>query len=667
MSNYLPLRLAQNPVVVTVDAADPLIYPERAGLRYYLTLMVPDFYGANTFSPLIEFEQSEIPPQQVAGGTIYRGAWFELQDQLDSLLTRKAPTFGQTGIGVCDGLVTPYYLKARITDNDDDIWTRNYPVDYAIKAGVAERDFAAYKGDFFTEFMAQQFLTWNADAKLVQPDQPEFLYWVANVTPLAGQLRLQCELTFVDVAKAAEIATVASLDNATPMTVYCLAVGPAAVGAVGHADVVAAYSVWLEDQHGVALTQRRTYRLDPEYRRQTRYLLFANSLGGFDTLCLTGQSDETVKLSRNVSDRYSDYAYAPSYSEQVINSVTGERQLTVNTGWLKPYGLTFLQELLLSKEVYLVTDRAFLPLVPATTDLRAVVDDEDLIGRQLAFTFANPEHNFSNLPRRANIPTRPTAWRPKATTCLLDQNGRRTGKMGVALIEKYYLDDGSRVGEVPIKANVPGTEGYMAPAQSALCAVSPFLSAQVQRTGTFSNQTCPAGQFGGVALVTIPAGEYGSEVSQADADAKAEAAWSRANTQEYANANAPCVAGPQFYTAVVPAGCWHYRSNSPQNFYIYYKGNPPAGNVFTLPPGPNVYPVNSNDLDLPLGDLPALWVLDVKAEAGGVGNVKVYVNGLLKQTLRLPYNADNPRPITVDQVLASGDKVYIEFEHIRFA
>ncbi|QHV97941.1 DUF5977 domain-containing protein [Spirosoma endbachense] len=672
-TSYLPLNLAQNPIVVNVDAADPVLITARAGLRYYLELMVPDFYGANTFSQLVEFEQSEIPPEEVAGGVIYRGANFELQDQLDSLLFRNAPVFDQTGIRVCDGLVTPYYVHARITNNDDAVYEHNFPVEFAIKAGIAERDFSVFKSDFFTAYIgvSGKFLTWSEDGKRVQMNQPEFLYWLSNCSPLPSQLALRCEVIYASLNTDPEVFTVTTLSGVTAMTVYCLAVGPSALGLIEKALPVAGYKVWLEDQNGAMLSEVRTFRVDPEFRRNVRIVLFANSLGGFDTICFTGQGEESVKFTRSVSDRYPDYAFEPQYSEQIINGVTGERELAVNTGWLKPYGRTYLQELLLSKELYIVTDRAFLPLVPVTDSFRAAVDDEGPIGRELIFRYANPERNFSSLPKREFITVRPTAWRPKATACLLDNNGRRTGKKGVMLLEKYYLDDNTRVREAPIKPNVPGTEGYIAPDNSLDCQVTPFLSAGISRATTYDRSNCPNGQVGGPAMIVIAAGTYGSELSQADADAKAEADYKRQNTQAYTDINGTCVVAPEIYDWAVPAGKWHYRTGKPSKLDIVFRDTnnyPIWGNSYFLQNqgGANVYPFGSNDLDFPVGGS-GHWDIRVYGNAGSSKRVRTYRNAVLVNTSDVTLNQDGYEQVSWlpgGFTFNSGDKLYIRVDDL---
>ncbi|SFD46526.1 DUF5977 domain-containing protein [Spirosoma endophyticum] len=673
-ASFLPLNLALNPIVVNVDAADPVAIVGRSGLRYFLQLMVRDYYGANTFSQLIEFEGSESPPESVAGGTIFRGTFFELQDQLESLLYRTAPTFGQTGLSVCDGLVTPYYVKTRIENNDVLLSEDTSTVQYAIKAGVAERDFLAYKDTFFTDFIGKngRFLTWAEDGKRVQPGQPEFLYWLCNCSPVPAQLNLICEVITSLPDQDRDFFTVSSLTNLTPMTVFSAAVGPDALGLNNRTVPVAAYQVWLEDESGNRLTEVRTYRMDPEFRRNVRFILFANSLGGYDTISLTGQGEEEVKATRTVSDRYSDYSFSPQYAEKVIDAVTGDRQLTVNSGWMSQTARNYLMELVLTKDAYVVTDRAFLPLLPTLETIKQTVDDEGPIGRLLTFRYANPERNFSNLPiSPAAGSVRPTGWRPKAMACLLNANGIRTGLMAVTMIEKYYLDTGVRVVNAPIKPNLPGSEGYIPPDYSLACQTTPFLSVAINRPTTVVRSNCPAGQVGGPATIVIPAGTYGSELSLKDANAKAEAEFTRLNTQAYVDVNGTCIIAPELYNVVVPADKWHYRSSTPTKMAVVFRNYdkyPVWGNYinYQAPDNVNTFAFGSNDLNFPATTYGYLNI-NVYGISGTKKRLMTYKNGVLLTTKNLVMNQDGYQFtdfLPDGFAFGVGDKFYFRLEDI---
>ena len=59
------------------------------------------------------------------------------------------------------------------------------------------------------------------------------------------------------------------------------------------------------------------------------------------------------------------------------------------------------------------------------------------------------------------------------------------------------------------------------------------------QSGAFTKNNCPAGFTGSTVIYTVPAGAYGSDISQADADAQAQNDVNT-NGQSYANAFGTC-------------------------------------------------------------------------------------------------------------------------------
>jgi hypothetical protein len=90
---------------------------------------------------------------------------------------------------------------------------------------------------------------------------------------------------------------------------------------------------------------------------------------------------------------------------------------------------------------------------------------------------------------------------------------------------------------------VAGGGDYVAPAGDDSCSVAstPFKSALISRVSDYRKTTCAADTVGAELTIIIAAEAWGSEISLADADAKAEAAWTALNTQAYATANGACV------------------------------------------------------------------------------------------------------------------------------
>lgn len=84
-------------------------------------------------------------------------------------------------------------------------------------------------------------------------------------------------------------------------------------------------------------------------------------------------------------------------------------------------------------------------------------------------------------------------------------------------------------------ANVHGT-----------CTINPPVYYNVELTETLTRNNCGEGYFGSTVTYTVPAYKYSSLVSEADANAKAQAEIDANLTQEYANSVGTCNLSPSF-------------------------------------------------------------------------------------------------------------------------
>ncbi|AEI46805.1 DUF5977 domain-containing protein [Runella slithyformis] len=547
------LQLSKLPIVVNVDASSPVTYPVRTNLRYYLELFVPEFYQGS-FISLTTLEGSEEPPQTLAGVTAYPGANFEIQDLLHGLVESCVPEFGLNEITLCETMVRPYYAKAIRKNGSVLIDEIILPSGFVYRGGFLESDYAAYKNKFFTSYVGsgRRFLTWKPNHATLRPDQPEYLGFITNFSPTPSELRLRVEITYEDWST--ETITAKTLSEVSSMAVYVCPVGPtqlnlqARMNSAG--EFVIRYKVWLSNENNERLSEERTYLVDRQPFRKVRYILFQNSLGLFDTLDCYGDGFETLRVQRQTAEQFRGYEYLPRVSERVINRVTGERELTVAVGYGR-YQIKDLrdywQDLFFAEQMYLVTDREHIPLTLLSDSYLADDDREKTVGRTLTFRYTNKETSYSRLPALIATPERPTGWRGDAQACELDQStGLRNGKKRYGLLVKYYIDSGEDVKPRTQKPNIVGTEGYIPSWDSVDCTAgtTPFKNVLISQTSVYKRNNCAVGQVGGNWTVSVAANTYGSEVSQTDADGKAQAAANALDTQENAN---------MFGTCIVPA------------------------------------------------------------------------------------------------------------------
>ncbi|MFN3380687.1 MAG: DUF5977 domain-containing protein [Runella zeae] len=544
-TGYVPVCLSGNRVLVNIPALDPALYPDRSSLRYLLEVYVQSYFQAPTYelATLTPADANEYPPESVGGADIYRGADVEVQDILDGYLEVSPPSFEQTAITICPDLLRNFYTKYSRYNGNTLVDQVIKPSDWVIKGAISERDFAGWGKLIFSNPSAKAggFLTWKPSVSKIYPDQPEYLYFLNNLTPSPSSIKLRSRIYYEDTSW--EVITIQQIDVVTPMTVYCVPVGPQAMGLGILPKVVAQYEVWLSNQDNERISEVRSYILNYEYKRQKRYILFQNSFGVFDTLPLVGIGVEKMIVSRQISERYPAQDLNPSYAERVIDKVTGEAELSLNTGWLTKELRLYLQELLFSKSSYIVGKKEHYPLIPQNNDYVFHDDDEDLVARTLVFRYTNPTVSGSFLPLAPSLPTRSTGWRGHAEACDIDTStGLRIGMKRYGLLVQYYLDTGLDVEPRTQKPNVPGTVGYIPPTESLDCAPSttPYLNTLISKASSFRRNNCADGRVGMTWNIQIPAGTYGSHLSQEDANAKAQAAWQALDTQANANLNGTC-------------------------------------------------------------------------------------------------------------------------------
>lgn len=123
-----------------------------------------------------------------------------------------------------------------------------------------------------------------------------------------------------------------------------------------------------------------TYAADGSYMRQARQLYFRNQAGAYEFLLLPGDGGTTHTSRKVMSSRYVDAASAMADGEEMIAWVNdSSRTLSTNTGFIskREYDY-FLQELLLTKEAYLVENGDWCPVKLNLAKAEPVMDRPNL-------------------------------------------------------------------------------------------------------------------------------------------------------------------------------------------------------------------------------------------------------------------------------------------------
>jgi hypothetical protein len=631
---FYPLKFSRNKLVHRIEPADPGL-TDRDGLKYFLEIQVPEYPMAPTLVSLPRAEGRETPASEVGGAVTLEGAEFtynQRNGKLDGQLTYAKPMAGQTTGSVVVTQTMPFRLRELVQGGTPPVNTDlTNPMQWVVKAGLSNEDFVAFGETFWHQHQAERrrFLTWQPDGKTVGWQQEEYLHFLVNFTPSPQQVLLRVVFYHRD-GSVTPAQTKATLNAVGLNQVVCFPVGPAVLGAP---DTALRYEVWLSNEQNRRFTETRTYWLDQAYQQQERAILFVNSLGGWDTLRLVGRATETLKVTQTVAERDRPADAPLDWPSTLVVSTEGEREIQVATGYFRRDAKEwrrYLDELLLSEQMYLVTDKGHVPLRRVTNALVDARDEPGLVSETLTFVRDLTVQNYSDLPPTEPTPTRPTAWQGVSYQHVLDAWGKRVGLLRAARLRKIYADDGTPFKPLTYKPNAQGDPDYEfpRPAPNVVPGSTPYPSALLERTGSFNRSNCPAGSEGGPATIVIAAGRYGGE-APGDADALAAAEAASLDTQAYADQWGTCLVN-EHYTWSVPANHWHYRANRPARIGLY---NPSSqwGNLQSLPAGSYAFPPGANDLDFPISD--ALFYFYVYGTPGAQVKVDVFRNGTLRKSV----------------------------------
>jgi uncharacterized protein YbdZ (MbtH family) len=479
-TTYLNAYLSRNPIVHNIEAADPTAFPispvnMRGGLKYQLKIFVPETPLSQTFKLLETLEATEKPPYTEAGVTTYDGAYIEIDELLDSLLETVRPDWDQVGIKACPKMVMPFYVEGKILPSNVVVST---PVSHVLKGGISVDDFPAYRDDFFKSYIGenQKFLTQQPDGKEVVMEQPEFLYLLTNFRPAPNLLKLRYEVLYEDGSTWTFTGNTAG--NISLWNVYCFGVGPKQLGFDLLPKRVLQYKVWVNEENNFRVSEIRHFVMDYRYYAHSRFVLFNNSLGGYDTVHFRGEDSEVMTARIDTGRRQLGARYESADAESFVTNNVGDREVFLQTGWFDGDGkgcLDWLQDLLLSEDVVMASDKSWVSLILKSNTLLYKKGDETLVARGFHFVHANVQPNYSRLPERMAVPARAMGWRvvSGSSYCELNEVGVRTGRKGYALLERVFTDitPNSLVRPRQTKPNDVGTAGYVAPVIDSSCNV----------------------------------------------------------------------------------------------------------------------------------------------------------------------------------------------------
>ena len=247
----------------------------------------------------------------------------------------------------------------------------------AVRAGIDR--FA----DTATNFLTQNFLTWQPTVKSVTYYSPEFLTYYA-VVPCIVKLRAY----FTDDSGSVITQKDITLSDFEAGKAYTIPLQYASVAGKLDKELPGYYDVWIENTEGVRLTYMQRYYASDMLSEQEQWILFENSLGGIDTFRAYGSCDFTGEHTHNIAE---------IEDNSLEYRVDTERKFQKNTGYLNAQERRWLLDFFPSLSKYIYTESYLRPIV--VTESNVTYTDRELPSNY-TFTYKYADARpFLNIPR----------------------------------------------------------------------------------------------------------------------------------------------------------------------------------------------------------------------------------------------------------------------------
>ena len=171
------------------------------------------------------------------------------------------------------------------------------------------------------------------------------MLYYCNYTTANESLKLVIDITYMDDSQLQIKTDVTGIQD-SPYAVHEIKTGYGDLSLATHEiqdNPITAYSVFLENQADVTVSETFAYTVNQEHNEHIRYFVFRNRLGGYDTVRTKG-----VKEIGNSFEHVSGKSIDGIFKTHTANEKTHK----TNTGFVNTEYNQYLQEIFESPEVY---------------------------------------------------------------------------------------------------------------------------------------------------------------------------------------------------------------------------------------------------------------------------------------------------------------------------
>lgn len=242
----------------------------------------------------------------------------------------------------------------------------------------------------------QKFLTWAPREKMSHPLAKESLFFLFQ---LPGYKYFRIKVEAWDHGSGHALVNATDLLPITSWSVFELTVGYQALNLEFLTEKPAVrWTVWLVNELGQTISEKRTFYLDPKYQETVRHFRFRNSFGAYDSIMCTGKFQVNLEYERETAG-FSD----PFEKETPYNSLKRATEIKEKitkkavTGWVKQDYLSFLLDFMRSLEVYEIDIANIYPVIITTKKTSFLKDQDYNYALEFDYETANLNDFYSTL------------------------------------------------------------------------------------------------------------------------------------------------------------------------------------------------------------------------------------------------------------------------------
>lgn len=236
-------------------------------------------------------------------------------------------------------------------------------------------------------FLSHNWLTWQPQTKQVTYSLPEMLTMYSTAASVA---KVKAYFPLPDGTYEEQTVQLLSI---VAGKAYTIPVGYAVIAKAFSSKLPAFYDVWFETPEGVRLSYIQRYVASSSRSENEQWVVFENSLGGFDTFRAYGDQSLEANHEHQLAD------FEDETSEYRVDT---SREYTQNTGYLTPQERKWMLDFLPSQQKYLFLGN-YLRRIIVTEDRTSYVQQELPSSYQFTYKYADAKP-YLNLQRTEELP-----------------------------------------------------------------------------------------------------------------------------------------------------------------------------------------------------------------------------------------------------------------------